>query len=445
MASNTEGDINISRYRTNWCNDHLSDISKTLLSKDESVFIHQSLSTPCLNVLEDCDGIFLKDVEGRTYMDFHGNNVHQIGYKNKYVIDKIKEQLDELPFSPRRYTNRKSIECAQKLIDISPPNLNRVLFAPSGAVAISTALKLARIATNKHKIIVNWDSFHGATMDTISVGGESLFRKDLGPLMSGVFHVPPATSYRGIFTKENDDDLAYANYIEYVVEKEQDIGAILIETVRNTDVQIPSKAYWKKLRKICDKHDILLILDEIPICLGRTGHFFACEHFDIQPDILVIGKGLGGGVFPMAAMLTNEKLNIAQTTSLGHYTHEKSPIGAAAALATIEYIEGENLLYQVNEMSLYMHQQLHDLKNEFDLIGDVRGIGLLWAIELVEDRNTKSKASTQAERVMYKCLEMGLSFKVSQSNVLTLSPPLIINKAQLLTAVQIIRNAIKSI
>ncbi len=153
--------------------------------------------------------------------------------------------------------------------------------------------------------------------------------------------------YRGVF--ETDNDSIYADYLEYVVQKEGDIGAFIIETIRNTDVQIPSLAYWKRVREICDKYNILLILDEIPIAFGRSGKMFAFEHFGIEPDIICIGKGMGGGIFPMAGIVVRESFNIAKDISLGHYTHEKSPLGCVATLATIEYIEQNNILLKVQE------------------------------------------------------------------------------------------------
>jgi 4-aminobutyrate aminotransferase len=281
------------------------------LHEDAEYFLHQSLSTPCLDVLVECEGIYLTDLQGKRYMDFHGNNVHQLGYRNPYIIEKLKEQLDILPFSPRRYTNIPAIELAKKLGSLLPGDLNRVLFAPGGTSAISMALKLARIVTGRHKVISLWDSFHGASLDAISAGGELDFRKDMGALMPGVERIPPPMTYRGPFAAAGDSDVAYADYLEYVIEKEGDIGAFIIETIRNTDVQIPSQAYWIRVQEICKKHQVLLILDEIPIAFGRTGKMFAFEHYPIEPDIICLGKGLGGGVMPMAAIVARDAYNIA--------------------------------------------------------------------------------------------------------------------------------------
>ncbi|MCF2443695.1 aspartate aminotransferase family protein [Dyadobacter sp. CY345] len=440
----TEGDINLTSARSNWYAVIKDEDTLSLLAEDSEYFLHQALSTPCLDVLASCEGIYLTDIQCKKYMDFHGNNVHQVGYRNPYIIDRIKEQLDILPFSPRRYTNVPAIELAKKLSALLPGDLKRVLFAPGGTSSISMALKLARIVTGKHKIISLWDSFHGASLDAISAGGELDFRKDIGPLMPGVERIPPPMTYRGPFNSAGGSDVAYADYLEYVIEKESDIGAFMIETIRNTDVQIPSQAYWTRVREICNKHNVLLILDEIPIAFGRTGKMFAFEHYNIEPDIICLGKGLGGGVMPIAAIVARESYNVAGSVSLGHFTHEKSPLGCVAGLAMLEFIEDHKILEKVLDDEQFMKFETDRLKDKFPLIGDVRGIGLLWGIELVRDRETKEKAVREAEIVMYECLKNGLSFKVSQGNVLQLSPPLTITREELTKALQILETALET-
>ena len=435
----TEGDINFSESRKEW--HKILDVpSFDLLAADSHVFSHQSLSTPCLDVIKSCDGIYITAESGKRYMDFHGNNVHQVGYRNKYVLDKVKEQMDILPFSPRRYTNTAAIKFAEKLISLFPENLNRVLFTPGGTSAVGIALKLARVVTGKYKVVSLTDSFHGASLDAIEAGGEELFKKYMGAEWPNTTNISQPSVYRNTRTEEKD--LCYADELEAVLEKDQEIGAFIAETIRNTDVQIPSKAYWKKIREICTKYNVLLILDEIPIAFGRTGKMFAFEHYAIEPDIVCLGKGLGAGIIPFAAIVTKDEYNIAGDVSLGHYTHEKSPLGSVAALAMIEFIENEHLLAKVKTDELFLREQFTQMKEKFDIIGDVRGIGLLWGIELVKNRTTKEKALNEAEQVMYYCLENGLSFKVSQGNVLQLCPPLIITREQLIEALSILEKAI---
>lgn len=443
----SEGDINTTPARDKWNKSIADQDTQSLLKRDSDVFLHQAMSTPCLDSLASAEGIYLQDTSGKRYMDFHGNNVHQLGYAHPHVIKKVQEQIAKLPFSPRRFTNEIAVQCAEKLTEICGGELSRVLFAPGGTSAIGMALKLARHITGNYKVVSLWDSFHGASLDAISVGGEACFRQGMGPLMAGVERIPPAVSYRGAFPIHNassneSGDVHYADYLEYVIEKEGGVGAFIAEAVRNTDVQVPSKAYWKRIREICDKHNVMLIIDDIPNGMGRSGEWFTHQTYDIEPDILCIGKGLGGGLVPIAAMITKDKYNTAEQISMGHYTHEKSPIGCAAALATIEAIENENLLEKAKSDSQFMRDELLRMKEQYPLIGDVRGIGLLWGVELVTDKESKQRAYDEAEAVLYQCLSNGLSFKVSQGNVIQLSPPLIITRQQLKQALAIFEQAI---
>lgn len=435
-----EGDVNFSTARLEWY-DQLDPQTKEWLERDAAVFLHQSLSTPCLNMIDSCDGIYLTDIRGKQYMDFHGNSVHQVGYRNPYVLEKLREQLESLPFSPRRYTNKVAIELAEKLVSILPASLNRVLFAPGGTSAIGMALKLTRRVTGKQKVVSVQGSFHGASLDAIAVGGEEQFRKYMGQLFPETLFIPQADTYRNGIQQEPD----FIEQLDEMLSHHDDIGAFIAETIRNTDVQLPSIAYWQQVREICDKHGVLLILDEIPIAFGRTGPMFAFEDYGIVPDILCLGKGLGGGAFPLAAMITKEEFNIAGDISLGHYTHEKSPLGATAALAMINYTIDQQLTHKVTADEEYMRKALSQLKEAFPLIGDIRGKGLLWAVELVKDPVTKERALEEAESVMYYCLENGLSFKVSQGNVLQLCPPLIITREQLDAAIHILRQALLTV
>ena len=437
----SEGDLNLSPHRRAWAVENISPATQRTLDEDAGYFLHQSLSTPCLNALKSCQGAWIQDVEGRRYLDFHGNNVHQVGFGHPRVIAAIKEQLDELSFCTRRYTCETAVALAKKLTALAPGDLNRVLFAPGGTSAIGMALKLARLATGRFKFVSMWDSFHGASLDAISVGGEAVFRSGIGPLLPGCEHVPPPDNRHCPFRCGNACNLACADYLEYVLEKEGDVAAVIGETVRSTPF-IPPLDYWKRIRAACDKHGALLILDEIPTGLGRTGRMFACEHYDIVPDMLVLGKGLGGGVFPLAALIAREELNIAADKALGHFTHEKNPVACAAGLATLQVIEEENLVERARTLGNYALERMREMARRHLLIGDVRGLGLLMGIELVRDRNTLERATEEAEQVMYASLRRGLNFKVTMGNILTLTPALIISQAELNQALDILDDCI---
>ncbi len=441
----SEGDLNISPLRKEWSDKNIDPQTREWLEKDAKYFLHQSLSTPCLNVLASCEGINIEDIQGKQYMDFHGNNVHQVGFSNPKVIEAIKRQMEELSFCTRRYTNIPAIQLAEKLTSLAPGNLNKVLFAPGGTTAIGMALKLARVATGRFKTISMWDSFHGASLDAISIGGEAIFRNGIGPLLPGTEHVPPPDAYHSLWDgDEYERNLKCAQYVDYVLEKEGDVAAVIAETVRSTPY-IPMPIYWETVRKACDKHGALLILDEVPHCLGRTGSMFTCEHYNIVPDMLVIGKGLGGGIFPLAALLAREDLDVMNDRALGHYTHEKNPVACAAALAAIQYIEDEGILQNAATVGQHALKRMNEMKDEFQLIGDVRGLGLLIGIELVRDRQTKERATTEAEQVMYRCLEKGLSFKLTMGSILTLTPALTITIEEMDRALDIISECLREI
>lgn len=187
----------------------------------------------------------------------------------------------------------------------------------------------------------------------------------------------------------------------------------------------------------------MLILDEIPIGLGRTGKFFAFEHYDIVPDMVVLGKGLGGGVFPLAALIAREELNLASHTALGHYTHEKNPVACAAGLATLDVIRDENLVEHAASLGAETIARLEDLKKRQKLIGEVRGVGLLLGVELI--RSNGERACQEAEAVMYECLTRGLNFKVTMGNILTLTPALVISQEQMVKALAILEESIQTV
>ncbi|MEN9676939.1 MAG: hypothetical protein RIS76_2835 [Verrucomicrobiota bacterium] len=424
----SEGDVNISPNRKQWAASHLGAETQATLAADADHFLHQSLSTPCLNVLRHAEGAWIEDIEGRRYLDFHGNNVHQVGFSHPRVVDAIKRQLDELSFCTRRYTCTPAIDLARRLGELAPGDLRRVLFAPGGTSAIGMALKLARVATGRFKFVSMWDSFHGASLDAISIGGEAVFRQGIGPLLPGCEHVPPPEPTRCPFRCGHTCSLACADYIEYVLEKEGDVAAVIGETIRCTPF-IPPADYWKRIRAACDRHGALLILDEIPIGLGRTGKMFACEHYDVVPDMLVLGKGLGGGVFPLAALLARESLNVATRTALGHYTHEKNPVACAAGLATLDVLRDEDLVGNAARLGEIALGRMREMKARHPIIGDIRGKGLLMGIELV--RPGGIPATDEAERVMYAALSRGLNFKVTMGNILTLTPALTLTEAEL--------------
>jgi 4-aminobutyrate aminotransferase len=441
VASHTtaEGDSNLSPARRAWSSQHIGPETLALLAEDERYFFRQSLSTPCLNVLGGSAGSHLMDIEGRRILDFHGNSVHQLGHGHPRVIAAVKQAFDELPFSPRRYTNRYAIDLARRLSALAPMRDAKALFAPSGAAAVSMALKLARHATGRHKTVSMWDAFHGANLDSIAVGGEALFRANAGPLLPGTEHVPPPGLAARFFGDDGRAPERLADYIDYVLEVQGDVAAVLAEPMRWTTVEPPPPGFWERVRRSCDRHGALLIFDEIPSCLARTGTMFMCEQAGAVPDILVIGKGLGGGVMPMAAMIGRGDLDVAPHAAIGHYTHEKSPAGCAAALAVLDVIAEEDLIRRAGRMGEAWLARLRASFSGHPAVRDVRGAGLYFGIELQD--HAGETGQSLADRVLYACLSRGLSFKTGGGTVLTLCPPLTISEADLEQALAILEES----
>lgn len=436
----SEGDTNLTSRRAAWQQQALDAPTRKLLAADERYFLKQSVSTPCLNAIAKAEGIWIEDVAGRRYMDFHGNNVHHIGYGHPRLKKAIADQMDTLSFAPRRYACDTAVAFAEKLVSIAPAGLEKILLTTGGSDAVEVAVKLARTATGRLKTLSFWDAFHGAGTGASALSGEALFRSGpAAPLVAGASHVAPFGCYRCPYGHKVDAsgqpdlaacNLACANMVDYVLAREGDVAAVIAEPARAVPY-LPPPGYWQAVHAACRKHGALLIFDEIPTGLGKTGKMFASTHDGVDPDILVLGKALGGGILPIAAVLARADLDVGGDWAFGHYTHEKNPVTTRAALTTIEIIEDENLVDNAARVGALALDRLHGMKRRHACIGDVRGRGLLIGVELVADRASKTPDKDLAEATMYEALDRGLSFKTTMGNVLTLTPPLTITAAEM--------------
>ena len=452
-AGQSESDTNLSSRRSEWQARTFDGRTRAVLGADEKHFLRQSVSTPCLNAIAKAEGIWIEDVQGRRYMDFHGNNVHHIGYGHPRLKRAIAAQMDALPFAPRRYANEVANALAAKLARIAPKGLDKVLFTTGGSDAVEVAVKLARTATRRFKTLSFWDAFHGAGLGASGLSGETLFRSGpAAPLMPGSEHVAPFACYRCPYGHPVDENgrprlevcaLACAKMVDYVLSREGDVAAVIAEPARAVPY-LPPPGYWKAVQEACRRHGALLIFDEIPTGLGKTGRMFASEHDEVTPDIIVLGKALGGGILPIAAVIARGDLDVGGEWAFGHYTHEKNPVTARAALTTIEIIEDEGLVANAARVGNAALERLQDMKRRHAAIGDVRGRGLLLGVELVKDRATKEPDNDLAEAAMYRALDLGLSFKTTFGNVLTLTPPLTVTEAEMLRALEIVEQAISA-
>lgn len=440
----SESDTNLTGRRAAWQARSLDGETRGLLARDARAFLHQSVSTPCLNAVAKAEGIWIEDVAGRRYMDFHGNNVHHIGYGHPRLKRAIAEQMDALPFAPRRYACASAVALAERLGAVTPGDLGKVLFTTGGSDAIEVAVKIARAATGRHKTLSFWDAFHGAGTGASAMSGEMLFRSGpAGPLVAGALHVAPFGGYRCPYGTEGAEasGRACARMIDYVLARDGDVAALVAEPTRAVPY-LPPPGFWAEVRRICDRHGVLLIFDEIPTGLGKTGRMFSCEHDGVVPDILVLGKGLGGGILPIAAVVADRRLDVGGDWAFGHYTHEKNPVTARAALETLAIIADEDLVGNAARVGALALERLEAMKARLPAIGDVRGRGCLIGIELVRDRATREPDADLAEAVLYRALDAGLSFKTTMGNVLTLTPPLVVTEAQMGDALDILEAAI---
>jgi 4-aminobutyrate aminotransferase len=423
-----------------------SDFTAELLERDSKVFFHQTLSSPVFNAVTKAEGAYIYDGEGKQYLDLHGNGVHTVGYNNPKVVAAIQKQIaDTLTFAPRRFTNLPAVELAEKLASIAPTGLNRVLFCPGGSEAIEMATMMAKLVTGKWKTLSYYGSFHGAGFQAVSIGADGHFREGLGPMMPGALHLELPDYYRNPWgwTDQQQIDDEYLRQLKTQIEYNPDIAALITEPIFYNST-VPTRYYWEQVQAICKAQGILLIFDEIYTAFGRTGKMFAAEHF-VTPDIIVIGKGFGGGIVPFAGIIGREDLNVLEHKSIGHYTHEKNPLCAAVSKAVIDFVESENLVAHAQELGQYFRSGLENLQQEFELIGNISGLGLNLAVDLVTDRQSKTRATEAAQQIMGFCMNRGISFKLIQGNILNLKPALVITKVEVDFVIETLREGLNNI
>lgn len=409
-----------------------SNRANTILKRDANVFYHQSLSSPVFNIISKTEGAYIYDDSGKKYLDFHGNGVHTVGYNNPKIYQTaVKQFEDKLTFSPRRFTNEPAVLLAEKLVEFTPKGLDKVLLCPGGSEAIEMAVMLAKYYTGKWKTLSYYGTFHGAGFQAISIGADRHFKDGLGPLMPGAIHLELPDYYRNPWgwTHQEQIDNEYLRQLKFQIENNPQIAALISEPIFYNST-VPTTYFWKHVQAICKQNDVLLIFDEIYSGFGRTGKMFACEHF-VTPDILVIGKGFGGGVVPLAGIIGKKELDIFSDKSIGHYTHEKNPFCAAIGSAVIDFINEAQLIDKTRELGYYFKMHLEALKADFECIGNICGLGLNLGVDIIKNKITKERDFEKAYQIMNFCLKRGISFKLIQGNILNFKPALIITKDEI--------------
>lgn len=393
-------------------------------------------------------GVYFWDVNDKRYLDFNSMVMCvNIGHGDQRVIDAIIEQARQLPFAGPPMATKPRAILGQLLSQITPGDLDRFLFTLGGADANENAIKIARAYTGKHKILARYRSYHGASAGAMAATGDPRRLIWEPNLMPGVVHFLDPYRYRSTFHRTNPDisptdfTLDYLNHLEEIITYEgpQTIAAILLETVTGTNgIIIPPEGYLMGVRQLCDRYGILLIADEVMSGFGRTGRWFAVEHWDIIPDLMTMAKGLTSGYAPLGAVAMRPQIAdfFNDRVYQSGLTYNAHPISLAAAIANIQVMQEDRIVEHTAEMGPVLHRLLTDLGEQHPSVGEVRSIGLFGVIELVRNRQTKEPlapydgASPEMVAIRKYLLDHGL-YLYSHWHTLLVIPPLIINQEQL--------------
>ncbi len=374
------------------------------------------------------------DIEGREYIDFLSDAaVQNVGHNNERVVKAAIEQTQKLIHFTFIYGfPLEPLLLAEKLKEISPIKNAKITFGQSGSDANDGAIKFARAYTKRRTILSYLRSYYGATYGAMSITGLDFEVRSIVGELSDIHYIPYPNCYRCPFGKEPKScKMECVKYLKEKFEGEvyaDGVAALFAESIQgDAGMVVPPKEYFRKIKRILDEHGILLVVDEVQSGMGRTGKWFAIEHFDVTPDIITIAKPLGGG-FPISAVIGREEIMEA-LPPLGHtFTLSGNAVASRAALAVIEEIEENDLLKRAEKLGEYTKRRLEKMKEEHELIGDVRGLGLMLGIDLVKDRETKERAYNEAKKVVWRAYELGLILAFLQGNVLRIQPPLTIEE-----------------
>src|SRR6202041_319070 len=394
----------------------------------------------------DAEGCYYADVSGKKYLDFSAQLMCvNLGHKNRAVIEAIQQQAEKLAFIGPGYATEVRAELAQLLTEVLPQGLTKYFFTTSGTEANEAAFKIARMFTGKTKIISRYRSYHGSTMGSIAATGDPRrWAMEPAGKGAGVAFAPETNCYDcPIKHTYPTCNIACADYIEHMLRNESDVAAIIFEPVVGTNgVLAPPPEYFPRLREICDRHGVLMIADEVMAGWGRTGKWFAMNHWNVTPDILVTAKGITSAYVPLGLCGTTKKIaDYFEEHYFSHgHTYEAHPITLGPAVATIEEMQRLKLVERAAELEPYVREKLEALKEKHPSIGDVRGLGLFFAVELVKNRTTKEPFNTMRDKVEGKPLVVDqIAAKMMADGVaqqawvshFVIAPPLIVTKEEL--------------
>ncbi|MEM1628050.1 MAG: acetyl ornithine aminotransferase family protein [Desulfurococcaceae archaeon] len=426
-----------------WIRDHYKYIAKTT---------HDPDTLPL--VVERAEGVWMYDVDGNKYLDFSSSiGVCNLGYPTHPEVKRvIIEQLNKLAHAAGTdFFNPYQVMLAKKLVEITPGNWDKkVFFANSGTEANEAALKLARQALDRKLIIAFFGGFHGRTMGSLATtASKNIQRKRVFPWMPGVVHVPFPNPYRNpwhIDGYENPDELVnrVLEFIEeYVLDKlipPDEVAAVITEPIQGEGgYVVPPRNFFVELKKLLDKHGIILIDDEVQMGMGRTGKMFAIENFDTEPEVMTLAKALSGGAIPIGATVFRAELDFKEP-GMHSNTFGGHALACMVALKTIEIIK--NLLPSVRNLGKLFKDELEPLKERAKHIGDVRGIGLAWGIEIVKDKRSKTPDPLMRNKIIKRALEKGLVLLPCGKSSIRIAPPLIITEEEAKVGLEIFKESV---
>ncbi len=422
--------------------------ARAVLEKDHR-FVSPSYSRPYPLVVEEAHEMVVVDADGNTFLDFSaGIATCATGHCHPRIVKAIQEQAAKLiHMSGTDFYYPAMASLAEKLAEITPGDVDKkVYFGNSGTEAIEAAMKLARFATGRKNFIAFYNAFHGRTYGSLSLtASKPIQRKGFGPMLAGVHHVPYCYCYR--CPHQGGNHCCNVRTIEDVLFKSvlspSDVAAIVFEPIQGEGGYIvPPREFFDELMRLRQEYGILLIADEVQSGMGRTGRMFAVEHFDCEPDIVALAKGIASGL-PLGATVASSKL-MSWEPGAHASTFGGNPVSCVAALETIRLLE-EGLVGNAAEIGEFLLDGLKEMAKRHPLIGDVRGLGLMIGIELVQDRTQKTKATAEKSLVVQKCFEKGLLILGCGENTIRLMPPLIVSRAQAEIALEVLAEVLTEV
>ena len=428
--------------------------AERLLELDRAHILHSWSVQSKLNPLPvaGAEGRYFWDYDGKRYLDFSSQLVNvNIGHQHPKIIAAIKEQADTLCTIGPPMGNDKRSELAKLVADVAPGHLNRVFFTNGGAEANENAFKLARWHTGRHKIIARYRSYHGATAGAISLTGDPR-RWHAEPGLPGIVRMFDPYTYRCPAGHPDPCPVCSGGpHLEEILQYEgpEQVAAVIMETVVGTNgIIVPPDGYLQSIREVCDRYGIVLIFDEVMAGFGRTGEWFACNHWDVTPDIMTVAKGINSGYVPLGAMVVSDKISdwIKDRFFAGGLTYSGHPLACATGVASIEAFHEENIVENAASVGAYMGERLSALADTHPSIGEVRGKGMFWGVELVRNRETREMlvpfnaggdAAEPIGRITKAAMERGLSL-MAHWNVVIAAPPLTITREEVDEAIGVL-------